>query len=162
MLIADAQVHIWAANTPDRPWAAGRKPQRPVPFSKDDLLREMDAAGVQRALIHPPSWEGERNDLGLEAARLHPDRFAVMGRLDIDSPNARGQVKTWREQQPGMLGLRITFKSQGNPAEDWYWAEAEGAGVPMHRGRSPRSTARSPTTHVSAKTGHLRWSPTFT
>ena len=33
-------------------------------------------------MIVPPSWEGDRNDLALEAARLHPDRFAVMtGRL---------------------------------------------------------------------------------
>jgi len=37
-------------------------PDQPVPFSKDDLLREMDAAGVQRAVLVPPSWEGERND----------------------------------------------------------------------------------------------------
>jgi len=51
-----------------------------VPFSKDDLLREMNAAGVQRAVIVPPMWEGDRNDLALEATRLHPERFAIMGR----------------------------------------------------------------------------------
>ena len=81
MLIVDAQVHIWAAETPDRPWpASGRgRAHRPEPFSKDDLLREMDAAGVAGAIIVPPSWEGDRNDLALEAARLHPERFAVMG-----------------------------------------------------------------------------------
>ena len=45
MLIVDAQVHIWGANTPERPWPAGRSsPHRPQPFSKDDLLKEMDAA----------------------------------------------------------------------------------------------------------------------
>jgi L-fuconolactonase len=28
MLIADAQVHIWAANTPERPWPARAEPHR--------------------------------------------------------------------------------------------------------------------------------------
>jgi hypothetical protein len=41
MLIADAQVHIWAAETPERPWPKGHHdPHRPVPFSKDDLIRQ--------------------------------------------------------------------------------------------------------------------------
>ena len=136
MLIADAQVHIWAANTPERPWPARHAPHRPVPFSKDDLLREMDAGGVQRAVIVPPSWEGERNDLALEAARLHPDRFAVMGRLDTEVPAARGVLATWR-RQPGMLGLRFTFSRPGmrepltDGRLDWLWKEAEAAAVPI-------------------------------
>lgn len=131
MLIVDGQVHIWAANTPERPWPPGRQaPHRPIPFSADDLRREMDAAGVHRAILAPPPWEGERNDLGLAAARRHPDRFAVMGLLDIDAPGGRGQISTWR-QQPGMLGLRVNFKTQYDLAEDWLWTETEAAGVPI-------------------------------
>jgi L-fuconolactonase len=104
MFIVDAQVHIWGANTPERPWPAGRSsPHRPQPFSEDDLLKEMDAAEVARVVIVPPSWEGDRNDLALEAARLHPDRFAVMGR----PPAAARSLSDWRDQ-PGMLGLRVT------------------------------------------------------
>jgi len=132
MVIADAQVHIWAASTPARPWPAKHNaPDREVPFSKDDLLRDMDATSVHRAVIVPPSWEGERNDLGLQAASLHPDRLAVMGRLDINATDARSRIATWREQ-PGMLGLRLTFRSQAVPASDnWLWVEAETAGVPI-------------------------------
>ncbi|HEV2008744.1 MAG TPA: hypothetical protein VGQ88_08485, partial [Burkholderiales bacterium] len=44
-----------------------------VPFTRDFLLREMRAAGVERVIIVPPSWEGDRNNLALEAAQLHPD-----------------------------------------------------------------------------------------
>ena len=88
MLIVDAQVHIWGADTPERPWPAGGRARahRPVPFSKDDLLREMDAAGVARVVIVPPSWEGDRNDLALGGGAAHPDRFAVMGRPPLDRP----------------------------------------------------------------------------
>ena len=43
----------------------------------------MDEAGVDRVVIVPPSWPGDRNDYGLEAARRYPDRFAVMGRIPL-------------------------------------------------------------------------------
>lgn len=109
MLIADSQVHVWGANTPERPWPANHHPpHRPVPFSMSDLLAEMAGAGVGRVVIVPPSWEGFRNDLALEAARLHPGRFAVMGLLDTGLPASRGRMAAWR-RQPGMLGVRLIF-----------------------------------------------------
>jgi predicted TIM-barrel fold metal-dependent hydrolase len=136
MLIVDAQVHIWGADTPERPWpASGRsRAHRPQPFSKDDLLREMAAAGVARVVIVPPSWEGDRNDLALEAARLHPDHFAVMGRPPL-APAERHLLDHWREQ-PGMLGIRVTASAEGarelftEPAGDWLWHAAERNGLP--------------------------------
>src|SRR5688500_751130 len=108
MLIVDSQVHIWGADTPERPWPKRAPPQRPVPLSADDLLGEMNAAGVDRVVIVPPSWEGDRNDLALAAAQAHPDRFAVMGRLDPQSPASRRKIEGWLKQ-PGMLGLRFNF-----------------------------------------------------
>jgi predicted TIM-barrel fold metal-dependent hydrolase len=138
MLIADAQVHIWGANTPERPWPPGREhlAQKPYPVTKDMILAAMDQAGVDRAVLVPPSWEGDRNDLALEAARLHPDRFAVMGRLAIDDPRSRGLVAGWRSQ-PGMLGVRLTFHLPeqrqwlSDGTADWFWAAAEQAGLPV-------------------------------
>lgn len=136
MLIVDAQVHVWGANTPERPWPARHKAHREVPIGKDELLREMDAAGVDRVVIVPPSWEGDRNDLALAAAQAHPTRFAVMGRFDPQAPGARSLIATWR-RQPGMLGLRFTFHTPllepplTGGRIDWVWAEAEKAGVPI-------------------------------
>jgi len=138
MLIADSQVHIWGADTPDRPWPPGRThlAQKPYPVTKDMLLGEMDAAGVSRVVIVPPSWEGERNDLALEAARLHPDRFAVMGRLALERPESRALVADWRKQ-PGMLGMRFTFHTDAyrpwltDGTADWLWAAAARAGIPL-------------------------------
>ena len=137
MLVVDSQVHIWGADAPERPWPKRAEPQKPVPFGKDDLLREMNEAGVDRVVIVPPSWEGDRNDLAMEAHLESPDRFATMGRLDPQDPAARGQIAKWREQ-PGMLGLRFTFHipqlvtliTEGHM--DWVWGEAEKAGVPIY------------------------------
>jgi L-fuconolactonase len=139
MLIVDSQVHIWGADTPERPWPKNRtvQAQRAVPLGKDELLREMDAAGVNRVVIVPPSWEGDRNDLGIAAAQAHPGRFAVMGRLDPEAPESRKQIANWRKQA-GMLGLRFVFHR--SPLKelltggrvDWLWPEAEKHGVPVY------------------------------
>jgi L-fuconolactonase len=136
MLIVDAQVHIWGANTPERPWPARHQPHRPEPFGAEDLLKEMNAAGVDAAIIVPPGWEGDRNDLGLEAARLHPTRFAIMGRLDPTAIESRSMLARWR-RQPGMLGLRFTFHTPQMESLlteghlDWLWGQAEKHGVPL-------------------------------
>lgn len=138
MLIVDSQVHLWGANTPERPWPAAQRvrPQRDVPLGKDELLREMDAAGVARVVIVPPAWEGDRNDLGLAAAQAHPDRFAVMGRLNPDAPESRGMIAGWRKQ-PGMLGFRFSLHAPSlmplltEGRIDWLWPEAEEHGIPV-------------------------------
>lgn len=142
MLIVDAQVHLWAADAPERPWpkgdaALGPAAQRAVPLGADEMLREMDAAGVDRVVIVPPLWEGRRNDLALAAAKAHPRRFAVMGRLDPAAPESRGRIASWRDQ-PGMLGLRFALHSAAlSPLltgghMEWVWSEAEQAGVPVY------------------------------
>ena len=57
MNIVDSQVHIWSADTPDRPWPPGRahEAQKPYPISKEALLFQMDLAGVRRIVLVPPS-----------------------------------------------------------------------------------------------------------
>jgi len=138
MHIVDSQVHIWGANTPERPWPPGREreAQKPYPIGKETLLFEMDLAGVSRMVLVPPSWEGDRNDLALEAARQHPDRFAVMGRLAIQDPASRALLAGWKKQ-PGMLGMRFTFHNEHNRhfltdgTADWLWPEAERHGIPL-------------------------------
>ncbi len=138
MRIVDSQVHLWAASTPERPWPEGREleAQRAYPILKETLLLQMDQAGVERVVLVPPSWEGERNDLALEAAASYPERFGVMGRLSLTDPAVRDLVPRWREQ-PGMLGMRFTFHNRHNRhlltdgSADWLWPAAEKARIPL-------------------------------
>jgi L-fuconolactonase len=135
MMICDAQVHVWGANTPERPWPAGRAEPHREPLGTAELLAEMDMAGVNRAILVPPSWEGDRNDLANDAAKSHPDRFATMGRFDPDAPNAREIIRGWKKQ-PGMLGVRFTFHTPVlrqpllDGKFDWVWGEMEKGGIP--------------------------------
>jgi hypothetical protein len=48
MFIVDSQVHIWGADTRERPWPTGRgvEAQKPYPVTKDMLLFEMELAKV--------------------------------------------------------------------------------------------------------------------
>jgi acetyl-CoA acetyltransferase len=136
MDLVDSQVHLWGADSPDRPWPPGRAQdaQKPYPITKEALLFQMDLAGVRRAVLVPPSWEGDRNDLALDAARTYPDRFAVMGRLALQDPASQAKLPDWR-QQPGMLGLRFTFHNEHyrpfltDGTADWLWPAAERAGI---------------------------------
>jgi predicted TIM-barrel fold metal-dependent hydrolase len=138
MNIVDSQVHMWQAESADRPWPAGRAQdaQKPYPISKETMLFQMDLAGVRRAVIVPPSWEGDRNDVALEAAQSYPDRFAVMGRLDPTDPASPGKVGAWKAQ-PGMLGMRFTFHNEHyrhlltDGSTDWLWPALEKAGIPI-------------------------------
>jgi predicted TIM-barrel fold metal-dependent hydrolase len=133
MKIVDAQVHIWAPDSPDRPWPKRAGPHR-APLGKGELLAEMDKAGVDGVVIVPPSWEGDRNDGALAAAAAHPDRFCVMGRFDPDAPGAREQIAGWKKQ-PGMLGMRLTFHTEIlrkpllDGRFDWVWGEMEKHGI---------------------------------
>jgi hypothetical protein len=58
----------------------------------------MDAAGVDRALVHPVLWDPDSNELAVEAVHKHPDRFAIMGWFYLDDPNGRDLVAHWKER----------------------------------------------------------------
>jgi len=138
MFIIDSQVHIWAPATPEKPYARENAsvPHRPIPLGHEELLLEMDHAGVARCVLVPPTWEDDRNDTSLEAARRHPDRFAVMGKIKLAAPESRALLSTWKSQ-PHMLGVRLVF-NQGRSKDwlfdgtaDWFWDAAERYDVPV-------------------------------
>ena len=135
--IIDAQVHVWPAESPERRYVTedASKPHRPIPLTYDRLLEEMNAAGVDRAILVPPSWEGYRNDYALEAAQRYPKRFAVMGKVPLDDAASRSKLPQWLEQ-PGMLGFRISFRHSGTHSfldgtADWFWSDCERYDIPV-------------------------------
>lgn len=127
MLIVDSQIHIWQNGR-----MSAHHRQIPT-YSVDDALAEMASAGVDCAVIHPPSALGEAvNVLAVEAARKHPDKFCILGHFDLQSPDREKIVAHWRER-PGMLGFRFTFSEPHQKSWwtdgslDWFWAACEKA-----------------------------------
>jgi predicted TIM-barrel fold metal-dependent hydrolase len=134
-MIVDSQVHLWKENSPDYPWIEGAKPQLPEPFTIERALPLIDEAGVDRVVVVPAglSWS---NSYALEAAKRHPDRFAVMGRMPLNDPKGAALLPKWKEQ-PGMLGVRHNLNDPTSAGwlkdgtADWFWPAAEKAGIPV-------------------------------
>lgn len=140
-VVVDAQIHIWRESSAERPWPewGASHPQRHRPgrpLETPEVLAAMDAAGVDRAVLVPPSYEGDWNDYVLEAAQAYPERFGAMGRVDVTDRANVERVARWRDE-PGMLGIRLTFVRPDHQrwvrdgTADWLWRAAERAGVPL-------------------------------
>jgi len=141
MTITDAQLHIWEADRPDRPWDPLQAPQLPEPFTIDKAVALLDENGIDRAVIVPPLLTGFDPDIAngyaFEAVAAHPDRFCIVGRFDPRPPDARDRLAHWL-QQPGMKGIRLSLQGPPTPqlwedgSLDWMWPEAERLGVPIY------------------------------
>lgn len=131
MQIVDAQIHLWGTGLP-----SNQSHWQVTHFTPEEAVPLMDAGGVDAAVIHPPGWDPNSNEMAFAAVRNYPGRFAILGSLPLDNSASRARIGTWRNQQ-GMLGLRYTFLH--DPARawladgtiDWLWAEAEKASVPI-------------------------------
>jgi L-fuconolactonase len=131
-MITDAQVHVWPPSSAARPWVPGGETYAHRPsFLVAELLAEMDAAGVDRAVLVPPGWEGDRNDYALAAARAHPERLAVMVRVDVTRPLTSFVL------EPGAVGVRLTFTRGAarswltDGTADWLWPLLEAQRIPL-------------------------------
>src|SRR5438046_2324232 len=130
MLIVDAQVHIWRNNKPTNP--AHRQVSD---FSQHDLLKEMDDAGVDAAVIHPPGWDPNSNELAVEAAREFPDRLAILGNFPLDRPESRALIDGWT-RRPGMRGQLPAARRAGRGATSGSPADRRSPGETLgHQGR---------------------------
>lgn len=145
--IVDAQVHVWAPSTEARPWntdadayitraptlSSGHRP----PLGAEELIREMDAAGVHRAVLVPPVFAGDDNATALEAAAAYPGRLAVMGRISLEDEHlGRSLLPGWLDRD-GMVGVRLTFHWDrqrqwlADGTADWFWAVAQNHDIPV-------------------------------
>ncbi|MFN8525969.1 MAG: amidohydrolase family protein [Chloroflexota bacterium] len=164
MTVTDAQLHVWEADRPDRPWDRQHAPQLPDPFTVDKVIALLDTNGVDRAVLVPPLVSGfnstTANAYALEAAAAHPHRLCVMGRFDPRPASAPATLQRWLDT-PGMRGVRLSLEGPPAPqvfeegALEWFWPAAERLGVPVFivRPGRPEDLAevarRHPNLHIS-------------
>src|SRR5262245_32697777 len=126
MRIIDAHVHLyplttsrepvaWAASRGERHWAAlctrRRKNGDAVQHfpSVDELLREMDTAGVEKSVLLGWYWEKAetctwQNRFYAECIRAHPDRLAAFATVNAAAGEAAIE-EIWRAKGEGLIGL---------------------------------------------------------
>lgn len=100
-----------------------------APLSPDDLLAEMNRAGIRRALVMstgylaessmltPPRPDGAAllraaNDWTVELARRFPKRFSAFIAVDPTTPTALPEIARWRGNR-AVTGLKLHLTSAG-------------------------------------------------
>jgi L-fuconolactonase len=105
MLTIDAQVHAYERDHPGRPWAAVLT--GPAEVTGDDMVRAMDAVGVDGALLVSP-FTMYRYDASyaIEVRNRHPHRFGLIKPVDPSDPAVAETIAAWAAT-PGVVGIRI-------------------------------------------------------
>jgi len=105
MPIIDSQVHVYAANTPDRPWHS--VPDWPEHVTGDEMVAAMDAVGVDGAIfISAFSMYRYDASYAVEVQRAHPGRFALVKPVDPGDPAVADVISDWK-RTAGTVGIRI-------------------------------------------------------
>ena len=125
MLIVDSQIHLWQNGK------MSSHHRQVDTYSIEDALAEMASAGVDCAVIHPPSSLGEAVNIYAEkAVSEHPQKFCILGHMDLLHPDRENIVAQWRKRT-GMLGFRFTFSEASQKTWwtdgtlDWFWAACQ-------------------------------------
>ena len=142
--IIDAHVHLyppeanadpagWAAARGEAHWATlctrRRRDGRAVQGfpSADGLLHELDAAGIERAVLLGWYWENaatcaEQNRFFAATVRAHPDRLAAFATVQPAAGRAASLAEVRRAHSDGLAGLgELSPHSQGVAVDDEGW-----------------------------------------
>ncbi len=147
MRIIDAHVHLyppevgrdpvaWAAAQGEPQWAVlctrrrrGGQPVQTFP-AIDQLLRDMDAAGVEKAVLLGWYWEqaatcARQNRFYAACTRAHPDRLAAFATIHPSAGPAAVRAEIRRAHEDGLCGLgELSPHSQKYPIDDRAFAAA--------------------------------------
>lgn len=117
MSIIDSQVHVYAANTPDRPWHT--VPNWPGHVTGDEMVEAMDAVGVDGAIfISAFSMYRYDASYAIEVRNSYPGRFGLVKPVDPLDPAVAEVIAEWKNT-PGTVGIRIMMpKDAGLDADD--------------------------------------------
>jgi L-fuconolactonase len=141
-MITDVQVHVWV---PDSGAPQPGPAHRPHGFPVEQLIAEMDAIGVDRAVLTPPSlWTRFATEYAVEAAAKYPGRFAIMDQFNPEAPGARERLRTQITEKP-FVGIRVLYQTHPQWLEDGsidcLLADCERLGLPVCAwvgGKSPQ------------------------
>src|SRR5438045_1966081 len=114
MTVIDAQVHAYAANTPERPWH--RVPNWPAHVTGDEMVAAMDKVGVDGAIfISAFSMYQYDASYAVEVQKKHPDKFTLVKPVNPDDPAVADVIADWKKT-PGAVGIRIMLTREANRA----------------------------------------------
>jgi L-fuconolactonase len=115
-VVIDAQVHAYAANTPDRPWHS--VPDWPAHVTGDEMVAAMDRLGIDGAIyISPFSQYQYDASYAVSVQQAHPDRFALVKPVNPADPAVADVIAEWKKT-PGTVGIRVVMPKGSKLAPD--------------------------------------------
>jgi L-fuconolactonase len=128
MLSCDSQIHLFPVGYEER---AAKFGQRVI--SLEQIIADMDASGIDRAIVVPPNPAA--TDISLDAVATYPDRFRTTAHLALDKPEAREEVLAWPTD--AIKAVRVAFPPWhkvswlDNGIADWFWPVAAEQNLPV-------------------------------
>jgi L-fuconolactonase len=117
--VIDSHVHVIApdeAAYPLQPLPLSGAWYREAPCSAEELLAQMDAAGVARAiLVQPLGAYTYDNRYTADSALRYPERFTSVCCVDATGPDAVGALRYWVRDR-GMRGVRLFALAREGPS----------------------------------------------
>ena len=110
-MIIDAHLHAVSPRTSRYPLRQvdlpGNSWVKTAPASAEDLIAEMDAAGVAKGvLVQPVGAYGTDNSYVADAGAAHPDRLATVCVIDMTASDRLTQLRYWTQER-GIGGVRL-------------------------------------------------------
>lgn len=135
MAVIDSQVHVYEADTPERPWV--QKITGPKHVTGDEQVAAMDALGIDGSII-VSTYMTYRFDSSYaeEVYAHHPGRFALVKPVDPADPAVIEDMEQWAAK-PGAVGVRmmLAFSDITDPADpglNRVLAKAARQGMPVN------------------------------
>ena len=135
-MIIDTHTHVVSSDKTKHPLDPGARGwSTEVSNDVEDLIKEMDEAGVECAtLVQPNATYGLDNSYQCDSAQIYAPRTVSVGILDPAAVDAADKLSYWTNEH-GMTGVRL--QSQAEPDDsrcDAIWQRAEELGVPISIG----------------------------
>ena len=127
--------------TPQTPWPPGAH-DLPFVHRADNPMTAAEAAtamaevGVDRAVVVPPSFAGDSNDVIGAAVRSDPRRFVAFGRIPLGPARSTAEIEA-EVQRSSLTGFRLAFntpdlrRSLRGGEVDWLWRVCQELQLPV-------------------------------
>ena len=135
-MIIDTHTHVVSSDKSKHPLDPGARGwSTEVSNDVEDLISEMDGAGVQCAtLVQPAGTYGLDNIYQCDSAKQYAPRTVAVGILDPAAPDAADKLSYWVNEH-GMNGVRLQSQAEpDDPRCDILWERAEALDVPISIG----------------------------
>ncbi len=133
-MIVDSHLHYFQPPSKEHPRDPLGQSSAP-PMLLEDLMAQVNAAGIDKIVQVTPSDLGYDNWYSLHGAERFPDRIRVFGRFDAQTPGSESRLADWAAQKH-MVGVRLTIFPHmrewfDNSLNDPFWARAAELRVPI-------------------------------